>query len=256
MVGTKQLRSILPLLNSWTSSAKSVSVPPLMKKYSTKFAALLAAGSFFLIQAAYAQMSTSPATEAEIEAAYATAIEIRTTDILKLLNLTDSDKSNTVYDVIVSQYHALRVRDAAIDTQLKVDGKAVTYANRASLLAAESKTLHDQFLANLSKVLAPEQIEQIKNQMTYNKVKVTYDAYCEIVPGLTDADKAKIMELLKQAREEAMDGGNAPEKSYIFGQYKDQINTYLDAHGHDVAKSTQEWEAKQELAKKMAEPAK
>ena len=219
-------------------------------------AAILAAGLSFSIQIASAQMSTPPATDAEKEAAYATAIEIRTTDILKILNLADSDKSNTVYNLIVAQYHALRVRDAAIDTQLKVDGKAVTYVNRASLLAAEPKTLHDQFLTNLAKVLTPEQIEQVKNQMTYNKVKVTYDAYCEIVPGLTDADKAKIMELLTLAREEAMDGGNAPEKSYIFGQYKNKINAYLDAHGHDVAKSTQEWEAKQELAKKTTEPAK
>jgi len=201
-------------------------------------------------------MSTPPATEAEIEAAYSNAIEIRTGDILKSLNLTDSDKSNTVHNLIVAQYHALRVRDAAIDTKLKVDGKEVTFANRASLLAADSKALHDQFLADLAKVLTPEQIETVKNLMTYNKVKVTYNAYCEIVPDLTDADKAMIKEMLVQAREDAMDGGSAPEKSYIFAQYKNQINAYLDAHGHDVAKSTQEWEAKQQLAKKAAEPAK
>ena len=172
------------------------------------------------------------------------------------MNLTDSDKSNTVHNLIVAQYHALRVRDAAIDTKLKVDGKEVTTANRAPLLAAEPKTVHDQFLADLAKVLTPEQIETVKNQMTYNKVKVTYDAYCAIVPDLTDADKAKIMELLHQAREEALDGGSAPEKSYIFAKYKDQINAYLDAHGHDVAKATKDWETKQELAKKAAEPAK
>jgi hypothetical protein len=31
------------------------------------------------------------------------------------LNLTDSAKSNTVHDVIIAQYRALRTRDAAID---------------------------------------------------------------------------------------------------------------------------------------------
>ena len=45
--------------------------------------------------------------------------------------------------------------------------------------------------------------------MTYNKVKITYDAYIDIVPALTAADKAKIMELLKAAREKAIDGGSA-----------------------------------------------
>ena len=77
--------------------------------------------------------------------------------------------------------------------------------------------------------------------MTYNKVKVTYDAYCSIVPNLTDAEKARIMELLKAAREEAMDGGSAPEKSAIFKKYKDQINSYLDVQGHDTAKAFKDW---------------
>jgi Spy/CpxP family protein refolding chaperone len=80
--------------------------------------------------------------------------------------------------------------------------------------------------------------------MTYNKVKVTYEAYGVIVPSLTDAEKAKILELLKAAREEAMDGGNAPEKSAIFQKYKNQLNAYLDAQGHDTAKAFADWTAK------------
>jgi len=50
--------------------------------------------------------------------------------------------------------------------------------------------------------------------------------------------------LLKAAREEAMDGGNAPEKSAIFQKYKDQINSFLDANGHDTAKALQQWAEK------------
>jgi hypothetical protein len=88
--------------------------------------------------------------------------------------------------------------------------------------------------------------------MTYNKVKVTYDAYCSIIPGLKDADKAKILELLQVAREEAIDGGSAPEKSAIFQKYKDQINTYLNNGGYDVAKAYKDWEAKQQATAKPA----
>jgi len=84
----------------------------------------------------------------------------------------------------------------------------------------------------------------VKELMTYHKVKVTYEAYCQIVPGLTDAEKARILELLRQAREEAIDGGNAPEKSAIFQKYKDQINAYLNAQGLDTAKAFQDWLAK------------
>jgi hypothetical protein len=192
----------------------------------------------------FAQTSTPAVTEAEKEAFYATTIEYRTVDILKALNLTDAAKSNAVHDVLVTQYHELRVRDAAIDTRLKVDGKEVSYANRAAQLAIQSKPLHAQFLAKLSESLTPEQIEQVKDLMTYNKVKVTYDAYVAIISGLTDAEKAKILELLKAAREEAIDGGNAPEKSAIFQKYKDQINSYLDAQGHDTTKAFKDWAAK------------
>ena len=214
-----------------------------MKKQILAFSAILTAAVFFN-QPASAQMTTPAATEAEKEAFYATTIENRVVDILKTLNLADEAKSNAVHDALVAQYHELRVRDAAIDTRLKVDGKEVNYENRATQLAVQSKPLHDQFLAKLSASLTPEQVEQVKDLMTYNKVKVTYDAYCAMVSGLTDAEKAKILELLKAAREEAMDGGNAPEKSAIFQKYKDQINSYLDAQGHDTAKAFKDWAAK------------
>ncbi len=214
-----------------------------MKKPLLAYSAILVAAVFFTRPAA-AQMSTPAVTEAEKEAFYATTIENRTADILKGLDLSDLAKSNAVHDVLVAQYHELRVRDAEIDTRLKVDGKEVNYANRAAQLAVQSKLLHDQFLAKLAASLTPEQVEQVKDLMTYHKVKVTYDAYCAMVSGLTDAEKAKIMELLKAAREEAIDGGSAPEKSAIFQKYKDQINSYLDAQGHDTAKAFADWKAK------------
>jgi hypothetical protein len=85
-----------------------------MKNLSLPVTILLAATLIFL-QTASAQLSTPPATYAEKEAVYTLAIEGRTADILKTLNLTDSAKSNTVHDVIIAQYRALRTRDAAID---------------------------------------------------------------------------------------------------------------------------------------------
>ena len=214
-----------------------------MKKQLLAFCAIQVALAIFN-RPVFAQLSTPAATEAEREAFYATTIENRAADILKLLNLSDAAKSNAVHDVLVAQYHEFRVRDAAIDTRLRVDGKEISYANRAAQLAAQSKPLHEQFLTKLAASLTPEQVEQVKDLMTYNKVKVTYDAYGAIVSGLTDVEKAKILELLKLAREEAMDGGSAPEKSAIFQKYKDQINGYLDAQGHDTAKAFKDWAEK------------
>jgi hypothetical protein len=73
----------------------------------------------------------------------------------------------------------------------------------------------------------------VKDKMTYGKVKVTYDAYCKQNPTLTDEEKAHVLALLKEARELAMDGGSAEEKTAIFGKYKGKINNYLAARGHN-----------------------
>ena len=192
-------------------------------------------------------MSTPPATPAELEATYTAAIEGRADDILKTLALTNSASSNKVHDLIIAQYRVMRSRDDLINAKLEATGKEINYSNRAGSLEDESKPLHDHFFAELGKVLSPEQIDKVKDKMTYNKVKVTYDGYNEIVPGLTETDKAKILELLKAAREKAVDGGSASEKSEIFQVYKDKINDYLNAHGHDVAKAYKDFAAKQAL---------
>jgi hypothetical protein len=227
-----------------------------MNKHTILLGAVSAAAILFVTQVP-AQYSTPPPTPAEKEATYTTSIEKRTEEILKLLALSDTNNSAKAHDIIIAQYRALRSRDDAIDAMLeKVNQDApLTNVNRSEIVKILSKALHDQYLTRLSAILTPDQVEVVKDKMTYNKVKVTSDAYCAIVSGLTDADKVRILTVLKEAREEAMDGGNAGEKTAIFQKYKDRINEYLGTQGHDVAKATKEWEARQELAKKAVDEA-
>lgn len=197
---------------------------------------------------------TAPFTAAELETVYTANIDKRAMDILKALDLKEEAKASRVKDAIVAQYRALRARDAAMDQmfQALAQNAPGVETNRPAVLRVLSQQLHAHFLSRLAAELSPEQIEQVKDRMTYNKVKVTFDAYCEIVPKLTDAEKGKILEVLKQAREEAMDGGSADEKTAIFQKHKDNINAMLNANGHDVLKATKEWEARQAPAKTSA----
>lgn len=206
--------------------------------------ALLLAAQLLLGLSAVAQDSIPAVTEVDIETLYTANLESRVADIVKALNLTNAVAATQVHDLLVAQYRVMRARDALIDAQLKAQDKDINYANRGEKLRAESKILHDAFFARLSALLTPEQIETVKDKMTYNKVKVTFDAYCQIIGKLTDEEKAKILEFLKAAREEAVDGGSAPEKSAIFQKYKDQINAYLTANGHDVAQAFKDWTEK------------
>jgi hypothetical protein len=204
----------------------------------------------FCAPAARAQYTAPPADKSEIEAAYTLAIDKRAAAIVSALDLKDPAKAARVSALLTNQYRSLRHRDEVIDQQLKTPtNNPAARPDRAAIFQNLSKPLHDEFITKLSADLSPEQIEAVKNRMTYDKLKVTYDAYCQIIPNLTEADKAKIKDDLTLARDEAIDGGSADEKSAIFQRYKDRINEYLNTHGHDVNKAYKEWNAKQDQAK-------
>lgn len=170
------------------------------------------------------------------EAAYRAAIEKRTADILALLEITEARRSAKVHDIIVAQYRALRDWYDANDARLK---DATT--EQSQQIKASLRTRHEKFIADLSAELTPAQVEKVKDKMTYNKVQVTYGGYVDMLPELTEAQKAKILAWLREAREEAMDGGSAEEKSAIFNRYKGRINNYLSAEGYDLKQASKDW---------------
>ena len=202
---------------------------------------LLAALSALALIADAAETNSSPE---QVEAIYTKAIEGRTADILKVLALTDAGKTAKVHDAIIAQYRALKAWHDENDAKLKASAKDT---NAVANIRASLKTFHNGFIAKLAEHLTPAQVEQVKDKMTYNKVKVTYDAYCEIIPTLTEAQRAHILTTLKEAREEAMDGGSADEKSAIFKKYKGRIANYLSKEGVDETKARKEWDAKRRV---------
>jgi hypothetical protein len=193
-----------------------------------KLLSLCAAG--LVVFAAAAQTNSAPEPS---EAKYTAAIEGRTADILKILALADADKSGRVHEAIIAQYRSLKAWHDDNDAKLKA-AKADT--NATAHIRASLKTLHDNFLSELGKNLSPEQVEQVKDKMTYGKVQFTYNGYLSAYPDLADEHKQKILELLKAAREEAMDGGSADEKTAVFQRYKGKINNYLSKQGVHPAK--------------------
>lgn len=163
------------------------------------------------------------------EVAYTQAINGRADNILKALSLTDTNQLAKVHDAIVAQYRNLRDWDAGNDAKLKSKDTNVV----AQVLALRQK-LHDEFIAKLSENLTPQQVDEVKDGMTYNVVHVTYNAYCSQYPDLTNAEKAQIMAWLIEARESAMDQGTSNAKHAVFGKFKGRINNYLSKQGYDL----------------------
>ncbi|MFT3787878.1 MAG: DUF3826 domain-containing protein [Tepidisphaeraceae bacterium] len=218
-----------------------------MKRVSTWLVAafsisMLANGS--ALQAA--DPTTAPADDAE--AKYTVDINKRADDIIALLGELSPEARNSVRTVITDQYRALRAWQAEHETSLKDLKKKLGDKDAAEqaktdidAIMATRKTLHDSYLAKLGQLLSEKQIEAVKDKMTYNKVKVTYDAYCDQVLSLTPEQKAVILKNLVEARELAMDGTSSKEKDEIFGKYKGRINIYLSQQGYNMKAEENAW---------------
>jgi hypothetical protein len=209
-----------------------------MKKIILMLAALSATLSALAVADSSIQTNLPPR---QIEA-NTNVIEGRAANIMNALALPDPNKAAYIHDIVFAQCQALSAWHNENDPKLKA---AKSDTNAVNRIQASLKQLHNEFIAKLSESLTPSQVEIVKDKMTHGVVQVTYNAYLEIVPNLTDADKAKILELLKDGREEAMDSGSSKERAAINKKYKGKINNYLDADGHNVARAYKDWGAKQ-----------
>ena len=171
-------------------------------------------------------------TPEQTEANYTKAIEGRTADILKILDLSDTNKIAHVHDLIIAQYRALNAWHDANDAKLKA---AKADPNAVAQIQVSLKAIHDQFLSKLAENLTPEQVDAVKDKMTYGKVQFTFKGYMVEYPNLPEAQQQHVLELLKEARELAMDGGSSEEKTAIFNKYKGKINNYLSKEGFHPA---------------------
>ena len=184
---------------------------------------------------------------------YTKVITARSAKVVTNIGITDSTSKKfiKVRDILVDHYRVTGAiyddRNAAVKT-LKADpaaDKAVVNAKIATLDSVADVKIakhHKEFLANLGKELNTEQVEKVKDELTYKKVAVTYNAYVDELPQLTEAQKTQIKTWLIEAREKAIDAGSSDAKTAIFGKYKGRINNFLSAQGYDMKKAGEEWQ--------------
>lgn len=194
---------------------------------------------------------------AEEEAAYTRTITERADKIVKTLEIADTAKATRVRTILAQQYRNLSNihdgRDATMKEtkkQLQAD-KAALDVQLATLECNTSGALnkvHIEFLSALYTELTSDQIEKIKDGMTFGVLPITYQGYQDMLPTLTEEQKRKILAWLVEAREYAMDAGSSEKKHGWFGKYKGRINNYLSAEGYDLKKSGDEWEKRRKAS--------
>lgn len=179
---------------------------------------------------------------------YVESIVGRSRKIVDKLDLNNEDKAKEVTNIIANRYFKLNDIYEARDAKVKTAKESLTGdAKNAAIKAARDEAdaslyrCHFEFPADLSLFLTPEQIDAVKDGMTYGVVKVTYDSHLDMIPTLKDEEKAQIMAWLIEAREIAMDAENSNKKHEAFGKYKGRINNYLAARGYDLKAEREAW---------------
>ena len=97
--------------------------------------------------------------------------------------------------------------------------------------SAMPAAIHQDLIKALRNDLTADQVEAILDQYTIGKVAFTLKGYKAIVPDLTTEEETKIIEYLKQAREQAIDYKNMTQVSAIFEIYKTKCEQYLNSNG-------------------------
>ena len=182
-----------------------------------------------------------------VDSAYLKTVVGRAQKIVDQLGLTNSQQALDVRNIIANRYILLNsIHETYDDAMKKAKELSGDEKKTAQQQAADSRDAmlykhHFELESDLSNYLTSDQIEAVKDGLTYGVVKVTYDAQTDMIPTLTEEEKTQIMAWLKEAREFAMDAGNSKDKHNWFGKYKGRINNWLSQRGYDLTLEREKW---------------
>ncbi len=181
---------------------------------------------------------------------YTKVIRGRADKIVDEMTFNCSDLKIRVRDLIMDHYRFLseaedsRNSDVAKIRETYAENKELRDA-KIDLRKAEQELKirdhHFAFNSELKLIITEEQIDQVKDGLTYNVCPNTYAAFQDMILDLKPEEKEQIHIWLLEAREHAIDGGSSKEKHGWFGKYKGRINNYLSKQGYDLNKISEEW---------------
>ena len=173
---------------------------------------------------------------------YVQTITGRSMKATDALGITWTPLGQNVLNIICNRYFKLNDIYSERDS-LKLKNGKIEELKKLAETQCDSKLYrsHYGFLADLSMYLNPQEIDKVKDVMTFDVVRVTYEAQCDMIPTLKEEEKRQIMAWLIEARELAIDAESSKKKHEVFGKYKGRINNYLTKRGYDLTKEREEW---------------
>lgn len=184
------------------------------------------------------------------DTAYTRTINQRADKIVATLGIANVDSALLVRDVIAQQYRYLSEVQTKHDQDVKsakekwADDKPALITQLKGIEDTTNQVLdqlHMSYLSKLAAHLNLQQVNQVKDGMTYGVLPLTYRVYNDMLPDLSPEQKTQIMAWLVEAREHAMDAGSSEKKHQWFGKYKGRINNYLSAAGINMKQAEEAW---------------
>ena len=169
-----------------------------------------------------------------LDAKYVETIKGRAQKIVDGLNLSDAQKAENVRNIIANRYFLLNQIHEKYDKTQQDARDAELYKHHFELASA------------LAQYLNEEQIDAVKDGMTFGRLKRDYKAQLEMIPSLTDEEKTQVLIWLKEAREFAMDAADSKGKHAWFDKYRGRTNNWLSARGYDLKKERENWQKRME----------
>ena len=169
---------------------------------------------------------------------YVETIKGRAQKIVDGLQLTDAKKAENVRNIIANRYFLLNDIHSKYGKDKQAERDAELYKHHFELASALALYLND------------EQIDAVKDGMTFGRLKRDYLATQDMIPSLTNEEKAQVLIWLKEAREFAMDAADSKGKHFWFDKYRGRTNNWLSSRGYDLKKERDAWMKRIEDAKK------
>ena len=161
---------------------------------------------------------------------YVETIKGRAQKIVNGLGLNDAQVAENVRNIIANRYFLLN------DIHSKYDKKT-----QQDALQAELYKHHFELASALAQYLTEEQIDAVKDGMTFGRLKRDYQATQDMIPSLSEYEKKQVLIWLKEAREYAMDAADSKGKHFWFDKYRGRTNNWLSTRGYDLKKERDNW---------------
>lgn len=181
---------------------------------------------------------------------YLKVITTRSEKIIDVLGITDTHKYNTVLNELIRQYSCInKIHEKSKEVIDKIKQQALSKEETEEAIKKQEekkneqlKQRHAKFIAQLKTSLTEDQVDKVKDGMTYRVFPITYAGYLDMLPSLTEEQRSQIYAWLKEARELAIDAESSEKKHAVFGKYKGRINNYLSKAGYDMKKESKAWQ--------------